>query len=73
MSLGTELRQARLAAGLTQEKLAFAAGLDRVYISQIENDHKSPTVAVLFRLCRAMGCSASAVLARVEAAEPSTD
>lgn len=55
--LGDELRKAREAAGLTQEKLAFAAGLDRTYISQLEHDKKSPTLDVLFRICDALsGC-----------------
>lgn len=66
MSLGEELRKARTEAGLTQEELARAAKLDRAYISQLENDHKSPTVDTLFRLCGALGVKASAVLAEVE-------
>jgi transcriptional regulator with XRE-family HTH domain len=64
--LGPVLREARLAAGLTQEELSFAAGLDRTYISQLENDRKSPTVDVLFRLADALGVPASGLLARVE-------
>jgi len=64
--LGDELRKARKAAGMTQERLAFAAGLDRTYISQLENDKKSPTLDVLLRLCDAMGASASRIVARVE-------
>lgn len=67
--LGRELRAARLRAGLTQEDLAHAAAVDRSYISELENGHKSPTVDMLFRLCRAMNASASAILARVEAAQ----
>lgn len=66
MSLGGELRTARLRADLTQEQLAFSAGLDRAYVSLLENDHKSPTVDTLFRLCRALGTPASELLARVE-------
>jgi transcriptional regulator with XRE-family HTH domain len=64
--LGEELRRARLDAELTQEELAFRAGLDRTYISQLENDKKSPTVAVLFRLCDALNVSASRILARAD-------
>jgi transcriptional regulator with XRE-family HTH domain len=66
MSLGDELRKAREAAELTQEKVSVAAGIDRAYLSQLENDHKSPTVDVLFRVCRALGTPASEILARVE-------
>lgn len=65
--LGEELRKAREAADLTQEKLSFAAELDRSYISLLENDKKSPTVDVLFRICDALGVSPSDLLARVEA------
>ncbi len=64
--LGDELRKAREAAGMTQEQLAFAAKIDRSYISQLENNHKSPTVDVLFMICDALGVAASEILARVE-------
>ena len=64
--LGDELRTAREAAGLKQEELAFAAELDRTYISQLERDKKSPTIDVLFRLCDAMGVRLSELIARVE-------
>ena len=64
--LGNELRKAREQAKITQEKLSFEAEVDRTYISQLENDRKSPTVEVLLRLCRAMGVSASELIARVE-------
>ena len=70
MSLGSELRQARLNAGLTQERLASASKLDRSYISQLENDLKSPTVDTLVRLASALDIRASVLLARVEEANP---
>ena len=66
MSLGAELRRARLRAGLTQEELSFRAEVDRSYISQLERDLKSPTVDTLLRLCQALGVSASKIIARVE-------
>lgn len=63
---GDELRKAREAAGLTQEKLSFEAKLDRTYISMLENDKHSPSLDVLFRICDALGVSASDLIARVE-------
>jgi len=63
---GTVLREARLAAKLTQEELAFRAGLDRTYISHLEHDKKSPTLDVLFRLAGALGVLASHLIAQVE-------
>lgn len=74
MSLGDELRSAREAADLTQEQVAAAAGIDRAYLSLLENNHKSPTVDMLFRICKALGVPASQVLARVEqATRPKAD
>ena len=64
--LGKELRKARTRAGLTQEELAFAAHVDRTYISMLENDKKSPTVDMLMRICRPLGIPASQLLAQVE-------
>lgn len=64
--LGSELKKARLAAKLTQEDLAFKAGLSRNYISLLELDQKSPTVNVLLRICKTLGVKPSKVIARIE-------
>lgn len=64
--LGREIRLAREAAGLTQEELADRAGVHRTYVSLLERDKKSPTIAMLFRLCAALGLRPSTLLARVE-------
>lgn len=64
--LGEVLRQAREDAGLTQEEVSFRAGVDRSYLSQLENDRKSPTLDLLFRVCEAIGVRTSTLIARVE-------
>lgn len=64
--LGDELKRAREAAGLTQEQLAEMAGVHRTYVSLLERDKKSPTVAVLARICEAVGIAPSTLLRRVE-------
>ena len=71
--LGAVLREAREQANLTQEELSFRANVDRSYISQLENDHKSPTLDILFLLCKAMGVPASELIARVEARQQEAD
>jgi hypothetical protein len=58
--------------GLPLAIRAFQAGVDRSYISQLENDHKSPTVDMLLRLCRAMNTSASEIIATLEEQTPGT-
>jgi transcriptional regulator with XRE-family HTH domain len=64
--LAEVLKEAREKAGMSQEQLAFQAGVDRSYVSQLENDKKSPTVQMLFRLCRALKASPTAVIGRLE-------
>lgn len=66
MSMGAELRKARMAAGLSQEKLGFKAGLDRSYISMMERDIHSPTVETLLRICKALRVQASDLIRVVE-------
>lgn len=48
------LRAARHKAGLSQEELAFRAGLDRTYPSLLERGLRQPTVAVAFVLAEAL-------------------
>lgn len=63
---GKELRNARLQAHLTQEALAFKADLHPTYISMLENDKKSPTLEVFFRLCRALRIQPHVLIRRIE-------
>lgn len=66
--LGELLRQARQTAGLTQDDLAFQAGVDRSYLSELENDKKSPTVKMLYRLCAPLNIKPSQLMAQLERA-----
>jgi transcriptional regulator with XRE-family HTH domain len=49
------LRRLRIAAGLSQDELAARTGLDRTYISGIENGRPNPTVIVLNELAIQLG------------------
>jgi transcriptional regulator with XRE-family HTH domain len=64
--LGDEIRKARLAKGLTQEKLAFRAKVSRNYISLVELEQNSPTVDVLLRIAEGVGVKASGWIAAIE-------
>ena len=68
--LGEELKRARDEAGLSQEEVAHRAGIDRSYLSQLENDRKSPTLDLLFRVCAALGVKAATLVGRVERGRP---
>lgn len=51
---GDEIRRIRLEANLSQEELAYKAGVHRTYISQLERGLKTPYLEVVFRLCEAL-------------------
>ena len=68
--LGEALRKQRLKVKMTQEELGFAARISRNYVSELENDLKSPTLETLFRICEALGISTSRLIARVERKRP---
>lgn len=53
--IGSRIRVARLAKGLTLETVAKAAGLTQGYVSKLERDQVSPSVATLVALCSAVG------------------
>ena len=44
------LRILRKQKGLSQEELAFQAGINRNYVGQIEREEKSPTVDVIEKI-----------------------
>lgn len=54
---------------MTQEKLAARAGVSRNYISLLELNQKSPTVQMLFKLCKVLKVRPSVVIGRVEGPE----
>jgi len=64
--LGDELREARLAAGLSQEKVAATARISREYVSMIERGEHKPTVEVFLKLCHAIGVKGWQILKRHE-------
>lgn len=55
MEIGKKIRQLRLQAGLTQEELANRADLTKGFISQVENDATSPSIATLGDIVAALG------------------
>ena len=66
LALGREIKKAREVLQKSQEALAFEAGIHRTYVSLIERGKKSPTLAVIVRLAKALGIKPSELLRRVE-------
>lgn len=56
------LRQRRLACGLSQEALAHEADIDRTYVSALERGLYSPTIDMLDKLATVLKTEAYALL-----------
>lgn len=65
-AIGKAISKLRLGLGLSQEELAERAGIHRTYVSQLERGIKSPTLAVLMKIAKALGTRSSRLLRSVE-------
>ena len=66
LAFGRVLQRLRKEKKLSQEDLAFSSQLNRVFIFRLENGHRRPTINTVIRLSRALGISASMIVAEVE-------
>lgn len=53
-AFGAVIRDLRIDAGMTQERLSFRAKVHRTYIGDLERGLKSPTLDVIDALARAL-------------------
>lgn len=60
--LGQNVRRHRRRRGLSQEQLAFDAGMKRAYLSDLERGTRNPSVRALGRLAEALGVEAGDLL-----------
>ena len=65
-ALAEQIRTFRSKKGLSQEELAFLAGLHRTYISLVERAKRSPTIDCLTRISAALNVRPSELLAKAE-------
>lgn len=64
MDIGGDLRSLRIARNLTQEELADRAELSKGFISQVERNLTSPSIATLTDLLECLGSSLSDFFAK---------
>lgn len=57
--VGNRIKELRIAAGLSQEKLALAAGLDRTYIASVEHGKRNISIVNLEKIVTALNCTFS--------------
>ena len=58
------VREARQAAGITQEQLAHDAGIDRTYIGLLENGRRQPSLSVIFSIAHSLGLAPELLVRR---------
>jgi transcriptional regulator with XRE-family HTH domain len=59
---GQRLREARIAAGLSQSELEDISGIPKARLSRYENGHVEPSIQTLARLSRALNVSEASLL-----------
>lgn len=55
--VGNKIKELRIQKGISQEKLANECGLDRTYITYVENARKNITIETLYKITQALNIS----------------
>lgn len=63
---GEVLRRYRSEKNISQEELAFQAGVDRTFVSRLERGIRQPTITTLIGLGQALGVSAADLMRDTE-------
>jgi len=56
-TVGKRIQKIRLEKGLTQEKLALEAGLNRAYVGYIERGERNPSLETIQKISRVLKVS----------------
>ena len=65
-TLGLAIKELRLELGLSQEALAFEAGIDRSYIGGIERGEHNLALINLIKIAQTLGVTSSELLNRAK-------
>lgn len=60
--VGKRIAKMRKSKGLSQEKLALQAGIDRSYVGRVERGEVNLTVEKLYNFAEALGCDVKELL-----------
>lgn len=63
---GEVLRRHRSAKNISQEELAFLAGVDRTFVSRLERGIRQPTITTMIGIGQALGISAADLVRETE-------
>lgn len=65
--IGWNLRRLRVERGLSQERLALAAAIDRAYVGRVERGSENVTITTLEAMAAALGVPVATLLIEPEA------
>lgn len=65
-AFGAAVAGMRREAGISQEGLALAAGVDRSYLGKLERGEGAPNLVAVVRIAGALGCSPAVLVQRFE-------
>ncbi len=60
---GDNMKKIRLGKGMSQGDICRALGLDRAYISNVENSKQNLTISTMERVAKALGVNINIVIA----------
>lgn len=65
-AFGAAVRALRTEQGVAQETLAHLADIERSHMGKIERGEHMPTLALILKIARALGCSAADLMTATE-------
>lgn len=65
-AFGEAVRALRTERGVAQETLAHSAGIERSHMGKMERGEHMPTLALILKIARALGCSSAELMAETE-------
>ncbi|WP_124312859.1 helix-turn-helix domain-containing protein [Pseudomonas chlororaphis] len=65
-AFGAAVRAVRTKQDVAQETLAYLAGVERSHVGKIERGEHVPTLAVVLKIARALGCSSTVLMEETE-------
>ena len=69
-AFGAAVREARIEQGVAQETLAHKAGIERSHMGKIERGEHMPTLVLILKIARALGCSSAELMTATETGLP---
>jgi len=65
-AFGAAVRSLRNERGISQESLANLADIERSHMGKVERGEHMPTLVIVFKIARGLGCGAAEVMGRAE-------